>query len=1133
MPKAYTCLFLLCCLIHPALGQTSLVINELMASNSSVLADPQGQYDDWIEIHNPGGIPIDMAGMFLTDNLDQPTKWQIPMGRAALTTVPAHGYVLIWADQDTQDSSGLHAPFSLNADQEQLALFDIDGQTLIDAASFADQIPDISWGRHPNGHDLWQLGHPTPGAANVDPLAGRVADVQFSHTRGFYDEYFAVTLTCPTPGATIWYTTDSSEPYKQLTRTRQGKIYKQPIEIKRTTCLKVMAVKTDLMPSVIRTHSYIFPDQVLRQTSRPAGYPEQWPGFPADYGMDPRITHHPLYYDVVRDALFTHRTLSLSLDKADLFDQTRGIYVNSQREGVQWERPVSVEIIDPLGGPEIHVNAGLRIQGGASRNPNRPKHNLRLLFKGIYGATKLKFPMFEGWPVQRFDTLVLRGSNGDSWFHPSTTQQIRAQYIRDQWPRDTQVAMGRVTAGQCYIHLYLNGLYWGLYHVIERPNAAFFAEHLGGDPEDYDVLQHKNGTVDGNRNAWNAMMAIAQQGLTSPGAYQALQQYMDLPTLIDYMIVNFYMGNVDWDQNNWFGGRRREPGAAFHFLTWDCERAFLGLNDNVTGKNQGNQPTSVHQRLSANDEYRILFADHVQRHFFGDGCLTPERAQARWLARAEEIRLALVAESARWGDNKRPDNPYTPDVEWQQELDFLTQTYFPQRTNIVLNQLKSRGLYPSVAPPSISVSPGRVPAEVTVSMTAQGLPIWYTTDGSDPRQPSTVQSSITATTLVTEDTPKRILVPTEDIGRAWQEAKAFNDEVWTPITDPPGGIGYEMGSGYGDFLSVDLGDLMYGQQASCYIRIPFRVSRGSHDWQTMRLKIRYDDGFVAYLNGTEIARRNANGTPAWNASAASGHSDGEARVLEEIDVSPFLALLQPGDNLLAIHGLNTSRTSSDFLISAALTVAKGAAPAGVAPTALAYNNPVTPEHSLQLRARTLHNNTWSAIQEAVVSVGPVAQNLRITEILYHPDPGAGSEERTTEFIELTNVGDASINLNLVRFTAGLDFTFAAVNLAPNQSTVVVQDKEAFHAFYGDTVHVSGQYAGRLANNGEQIRLQDAAGQTIMDFAYDDDWYPLTDGRGYSLTLVDPEANPQDWSRKESWRVSDGLDGSPAQTPRGL
>jgi len=1097
-----------------------------MASNSSVIADPQGQYDDWIEIHNTGDTPIDMAGMYLTDDLDLPDKWQIPLDQPEATTVQAQGFVLIWADNDAETGPGLHAGFSLNADQEQLALFDADGQTLIDATAFDDQIPDISLGRHPDGQETWLLGLPTPGTPNADPIAGRVAEVQFSHVRGFYDEPFSVTLSCATPGATIWYTTDSSEPYKQLTRVRQGRLYKSPIEIKRTTCLRVKAVKPDWMPSVIRTHTYIFPDQVLRQPSMPAGYPQQWPGFPADYAMDTRITHHALYYDVVRDALVTHRTMSLTLEKDDLFDQARGIYMNPQRDGVQWERPVSVEIIDPLGGPEIHVNAGLRIQGGASRNPNRPKHNMRLLFKGMYGTAKLKYPLFEGWPVERFDTVVLRGSNGDSWFHPNTNQQIRAQYIRDQWPRDTQVAMGRVTAGQCYIHLYLNGLYWGLYHAIERPNAAFFAEHLGGDEEDYDVLQHKNGTVDGNRDAWNAMMAIAQQGLASPAAYQALQQYMDLPTLVDYMIVNFYMGNVDWDQNNWFGGRRREPGAGFHFLTWDCERAFLGLNDNVTGKNQGNQPTSVHQRLTANSDYRMLFADHVQRHFFGNGCLTPEQAQARWLDRAEEIRLALVAESARWGDNKRPDNPYTPDVEWQQELDFFTQTYFPQRTDIVLNQLKARGLYPQVDPPTLSVSNGARPSEVYVAMTAQGLPIWYSTDGSDPRSSSVTQSPSLVTTLVTEDTPKRIWVPTEDIGPAWQGAEAFDDAAWTPVTEPPGGIGYERGSGYEDFLSVELTSLMYGQQASCYIRIPFKVTARDKDWQSMKLKIRYDDGFVAYLNGTEIARRNANGTPAWNASAASGHSDGEARVLEEMDVSAFLGLLERGGNFLAIHGLNTSTTSSDFLISAALTVSTGSAPAGVAPTAQAYNGPVTPEHSAQIRARTLHNGTWSAIQEAVVSVGPITQDLRITEIHYHPDPGARSEERATEFVELTNTGDQTINLNLVRFTAGIDFAFGLVELAPQQSTVLVEDEEAFRDFYGDNVHISGQYTGRLANNGEQIRLENAAGQTIMDFAYDDDWYPLTDGRGYSLTIVDPGADPQDWSRKEAWRVSDDMDGSP-------
>ena len=640
-----------------------LLINEFMASNSSVEKDPQGQYDDWIEIYNFGDVAIDMAGMYVTDSLDEPRKWCVPSDDPEATTVPAGRFLIIWADGDVNDA-GLHAAFRLDADSDQLALFDTDGTTLLDSIEFGQQRPDISYGRLPDGNDTWtSMAFATPGHSNIDIYEGFVSDVQFSHDRGFYDEPFDVTLATETEDALIFYTTDGSEPYDRSGRGSIGHLYDGPIEITTTTCLRAKAIRRHWRPSQPVSQTYIFADHVRSQSDAPPGFPATWGQRTADYEMDPEIAHHPKYRDILADALLTHRTISLAMNQADLFDPITGIYSNSRNKGVAWERPVSVEVVDPCDGRETHINAGIRIQGSASRNPNRPKHNLRLLFKGIYGATKLNFPLIEGWPVEQFDSIILRGGNGDSWFHPNVSQQIRAQYIRDQWPRDIQVAMGHLTAGQCYAHLYINGLYWGLYHIIERPNAAFFAEHLGGREDQYDVIKHKNGTVDGNRVAWNAMMEIANQGLASNERYEQLQQYMDLHNLIDFMLLNFYSGNTDWDHNNWYGGRRRSPGAGFHFFAWDSERTYLSLTHDVTGKNNANQPTHVHQQLAANANYRMLFADHMYRRFFDDGVLTPENAKAHWLARAEEIRLALVAESALWDDNKRTDSPYTPDLK--------------------------------------------------------------------------------------------------------------------------------------------------------------------------------------------------------------------------------------------------------------------------------------------------------------------------------------------------------------------------------------------------------------------------------------------------------------------------------------
>jgi hypothetical protein len=203
-------------------------------------------------------------------------------------------------------------------------------------------------------------------------------------------------------------------------------------------------------------------------------------------------------------------------------------------------------------------------------------------------------------------------------------------------------------------------------------------------------------------------------------------------------------------------------------------------------------------------------------------------------------------------------------------------------------------------------------------------------------------------------------------------------------------------------------------------------------------------------------------------------------------------------------------------------------PGGVINTAHAtkYAGPVTLTQSTRVRARTFVG-VWSAIHDAVFAVGPVAESLRISEIMYHPANTGNPNDPNTEYIELTNIGTEPINLNLVRFTNGIDFTFPSTELPPGAYCIVVKDIAAFKAKYGSTLPIAGQYSGSLANDGERIELVDAIGTPIHNFRYEDDWYDRTDGEGYSLTIVDP-ANPDldQWSQPTAWRSSTQKDGSP-------
>ncbi|MCU0916682.1 MAG: lamin tail domain-containing protein [Planctomycetes bacterium] len=175
--------------------------------------------------------------------------------------------------------------------------------------------------------------------------------------------------------------------------------------------------------------------------------------------------------------------------------------------------------------------------------------------------------------------------------------------------------------------------------------------------------------------------------------------------------------------------------------------------------------------------------------------------------------------------------------------------------------------------------------------------------------------------LVEERADKRVLVPAGAIGEDWKGGKPFDDASWRLCQGSPGGVGFETGAGYQALITLDVQTQMYGagRNNTCYIRVPFTVAADTRaDANGLTLNVRYDDAFVAYLNGRELARRNFTGTPAWNSRAASSREASVEEVDESIDVTQFLADLKAGANLLAIHGMNSSSTSSDFLITVSL-----------------------------------------------------------------------------------------------------------------------------------------------------------------------------------------------------------------------
>lgn len=530
---------------------------------------------------------------------------------------------------------------------------------------------------------------------------GPSEEVAFNHPAGFCDAPFLLRLAGVPPGAAIYFTTNGAAP-----RPDTAVRYSQPIPIATTTVVRAATFDSATNARRVTTRTYLFADDVLDQTGlslpKTWGTNEGWP-VPAYYRMSLGTGDTNTSRRAVAEALRALPTLCLVADPADLFSDRTGIYTHPLERGAAWERPVSVEMFDVGGKTLFRCGAGLRIHGGTSRDPAQsPKHSFRLAFKPRYGPASLRYPLFGPEGAQEFDALVLRAGNNNSWLDSNGEGRRRADYIRDEWMRRNLAAMGHPSARGIFVHLYLNGLYWGIYNLCERPGPALFGVGLPGPMPEFDA-RNADKIESGDAIAWDKMMAVANAGLGDAARYEHLARMVDLSELADYLILNSYAGNQDWDRSaNWYAARPRVPGGRFRFFIWDAERTLEDPEADMLDADDDDSPLRLFHALAENSEFRKLFAARVQQLLFGRGPLAPEIAAQRYRTLADSVAAAMTAEAARWGAYRLEVHPFktgpyercTVESHWRPEVERILNQYFPERGKIVVEQFRERGLFP-------------------------------------------------------------------------------------------------------------------------------------------------------------------------------------------------------------------------------------------------------------------------------------------------------------------------------------------------------------------------------------------------------------------------------------------------------
>ena len=752
-----------------AFAQGEIRISEFLASNGAITVPGQAGTDfhDWIELENTGATAVDIGGWTLTDKASSPAKWAFPAG----TMIGGNSFLVVLANgNDAPDANGiLQTNFSLSAGGEYVGLADAGGTVLggfaTDGTDYPPQSQNISYGLSPANGSPAFFETPTPGAANsaAQILTSQVA---LSRQRGYFDAAFSLALTTADSGATISYTLDGRSPLAANgTPASYATTYSAPLNISSTTILRTVATRAGASPSQVETHSYIFPTAVATQV-KPPSYTSTWGGgTQADYEVDPAVSQSAVDGQRFLDGLRDLPTISVITSEDDLFG-SGGLYLNTESD---LEKKVSAEYFEPAatgdgvnGTVLFQTDCGMRIQGGASRNPfNASKHSLSLRFRGEFGASKIDANVFPEGEITEFNSLHLRANYNNSWIHRFTDQRARTNHFTDQVVRDSYIAMGHPDGVRGrFVNLFLNGLYWGVYNLHERPENDHYAAYSDGKFDKDGVFGYNPGNnTSEERASFDAMRAAC-----ASGDWTAIRERLDVDSYIDFYIIQHFAHNDDLKPaDNWRAAGGGPANAPWKFYPWDAERTLEDPGD--TGSLAISQDgAGIIDSLKNVLEFRVRFADRVYKHLKNGGALANTNMRQRVIARVNEIDNAVVGESARWGDDRSggagPAGDYTRADNWLPAiygpLSFDPNGgllgnggWFPttgtNRTDRMITKWETEKWVsgnatklPQIDPPSFQVGGttqrgGTIDPGQQLTLTGGIGDIYYTLDGSDPR----------------------------------------------------------------------------------------------------------------------------------------------------------------------------------------------------------------------------------------------------------------------------------------------------------------------------------------------------------------------------------------------------------------